>query len=546
VVMISLAFYTLITVVGANWGKSHHGGCPYLAKVVPQGATYLHDATEFTTIPKCSKMKNQDCCSATLVQQFEEQIAFTKFSEQARSRDETKLLCSALEGNSLISIFPSFSTRDMVFEVDTTPEIKHNKQYVLVDLQFSSESSLRGQKQLIKTGAILDLISPKPEFTTKAVFDQMQMGSRFLKQVFEHYDCDVYEELLEIDAVVRHHGNPSRLTHGKEVTFDNPRLGQEACKEIVDKDKRFHTSNNVVINRYYYDKFQSVLYISAERHYSVIFSPGVKKIQPLMMVLHFSAAGKIKEVRSYETEVLHILQKWGAKYGQTAPPPLKPDTTALQPQPATSTNQPESIGVVPPDGMSFRLRPKSDPRLAIKASGHKRGAQVLAINDASDDTKWLAIDRQGDLFRLALHGHPDWSINHAVRTKTPGDVSFPTLHASPMQMYDDKWINSHFRAKECEGKYCRLEPSHAPGWFLAVEDGRIWLRGDQDRGSNSLWAFEHEQDMSTEKPLALAKQVTSKVSAMADMLSSVSGATSVVSSCWIHLLIVVLSAAILG
>jgi hypothetical protein len=146
---------------------------------------------------------------------------------------------------------------------------------------------------------------------------------------------------------------------------------------------------------------------------------------------------------------------------------------------------------VQPQGLSlpsFRLRPKSDPKSAITATGHYRGACVLSKPDDTDGSIWSAIDHKSGLFRIALHRDSKWSINHGLMTLKPGDCNDDTLHQAKIQMYDDKWINSHFRIKEWEGEYCRLEPNHAPGWHLAVEDGKIWLRNDHN--SNSLWAFE--------------------------------------------------------
>ena len=101
---------------------------------------------------------------------------------------------------------------------------------------------------------------------------------------------------------------------------------------------------------------------------------------------------------------------------------------------------------------------------------------------------------------------PGWSINHGVETRRPGDVSDETLRRSGIQMYDDKWINSLFSLKNCEGDYCMLEAFHAPGWYLAAhrevramhgQGHRVWLRNGNcaDNGRNGcamdnmMWRF---------------------------------------------------------
>ena len=108
---------------------------------------------------------------------------------------------------------------------------------------------------------------------------------------------------------------------------------------------------------------------------------------------------------------------------------------------------------------------------------------------------WSEVDRDPEgKFRIALADNQQWSLNHGVGTRTPGDCDAETLRKGRIQMYDDKWINSHFLQKDVTtdsvGTWFRLEPSHAPGWYLAVEEHRVCLRNDVPSGDESLFRFE--------------------------------------------------------
>jgi len=144
----------------------------------------------------------------------------------------------------------------------------------------------------------------------------------------------------------------------------------------------------------------------------------------------------------------------------------------------------------------FRLGPKSQPDACVVAAGHTRGARVLVRSPPEcDSAESLFVTREAKdgTFRLALASDLAWSLNHGVYTKQPGDVSDAVLRASPVQMYNDEWINSQFKKVGCmadarDEEYCMLEPSHAPGWHLAAEEGRVWLR--KGTGDDAMWRFD--------------------------------------------------------
>lgn len=131
---------------------------------------------------------------------------------------------------------------------------------------------------------------------------------------------------------------------------------------------------------------------------------------------------------------------------------------------------------------SFRLRPKSNPAVAITAESNI----VSASPDETVASRWTAIHHRNGYFRIASSEMQGSWLSHGDNIANDNDDA--TIRQTTIQLSDKALKNSHFRAL-WEGSYCRLEPRHAPGWHLAVtENGDIRLRDNTH--DNSLWSFE--------------------------------------------------------
>lgn len=139
-----------------------------------------------------------------------------------------------------------------------------------------------------------------------------QLGSLILNKIYVEHDCSLLGDLMEEEASVAFHGDASALTRGQENVFRSASLARAFCEAKVAKEKRVHIQDAVVVNEYFYDAIHKELVLLGDRTVEVIFAPGKARTHPIAASLKMSPAGKISEVRFYETDVVHIESKYGS------------------------------------------------------------------------------------------------------------------------------------------------------------------------------------------------------------------------------------------
>lgn len=204
--------------------------------------------------------------------------------------------------DSLKTVFPAFSTDAMLLEVQGLGQASF-----LTHMQICSKTKTVTQLKMVKDSTSL----PEGIFPPSL----RQMGNNFMKQVYENYDCSVYDDMVESNSTVQFHGEPKRFMKGLEAVFKSVALAKSACEYKAQSEKRVNTQSTVVARTYYYDASRQEVTIMADRNVAVIFKPGVVSTRQMAVTLRFSDAGKIAAIRTYETEVKHLEEKYATTYG---------------------------------------------------------------------------------------------------------------------------------------------------------------------------------------------------------------------------------------
>jgi len=217
-------------------------------------------------------------------------------------------LLPVLLEDSLKSVFPAFSTSDMLIEVQGLGQASF-----LTHMHFCSKTNT-----VSKLTVLTDSASPRGQTSLLGQggwTSFREAGNKFLKQVYENYDCSVYDDMVDSNATVQFNGEPKRFTKGLESVFESVALAKLACEYKARTEKKIHTQNTVVARTYYYDALHQEVTIMADRNVAVIFKPGVVRTRQMAVTLKFSDAGKISGIRTYETEVKHLEEKYATQYG---------------------------------------------------------------------------------------------------------------------------------------------------------------------------------------------------------------------------------------
>jgi hypothetical protein len=275
-----------------------------MRKVVPQSQSYIDVAFDMV------RARLTDC--SAFAQLFTEHGNWSMVHQgKVFQQAELEALCTkhpfAALSPKLTQIYPAFTSSNMLVEVT----LQRGVQLVpaLAQVHFCAKT-----KRIVEAKVFRGESNFLPA-TYRA------LGDNLLLRMFQNHDCSQWSSFLEPDAVVEFNGEPKAVTSGLASLFSSAVTAQDACSKKANKEKRIQTHSTLTVRSHFYDHAKKELVILAERHVAVIFGGGMKT-QPVAAVFQFSAADKIKALRFFETEVVHIQQKWGAKYGGKPLPSL--------------------------------------------------------------------------------------------------------------------------------------------------------------------------------------------------------------------------------
>lgn len=298
-----LVHTVLLATSSAHWNSNR---CPFLRKVVPEGEQHI------AFVQHLLELKHKDC--KAFAQQFKNHGSYTaicgrsgnvhKFTTQVEiegvcMQHQTKLPPSS---PALTSVFPDFSGADLLFEVEH--EWAERRVHALWRTH-----SCKKTGQITKSSIVFGESTAVPEAVGKA-------GELFFKEVFEKGNCSAYSAPSLQEMSVQLHGDPYQVTKGGKTLFESPREARLACEETVARERRIITSTSLSIERQYYDASGGELILVAKKQMTTVFRPGQLVNKPFALSLKFSKAGQIQVAHVYGTDVVHLDQKYGQRYGK--------------------------------------------------------------------------------------------------------------------------------------------------------------------------------------------------------------------------------------
>jgi hypothetical protein len=293
-----------LLIVNAHWG----GSCPFLKKVVPEGEQAIAFVNRFLEL-------GRGACH-TFAEQFSDPVNFTTVCGRSghvktlTKPADIEQMCdmhhSKQSGFALTSVFPDFAGVDALFEVA----------YTFGGKEIHGLWRTHSCKQTGKITAASAMFGE----SSGAGESTRATSERFAKDLFESLNCGAWSDVAERDVSVHLRGDAHQVTHGGKTLLHGMEEARSACQARAARTRRITTSRTVSFKRHYYDASRNEITLIGNTQVTTVFRPGKVVDKPFALTLKFSAGGKVQTATFYGTEVVHLDQKWGTKYGKPVTP----------------------------------------------------------------------------------------------------------------------------------------------------------------------------------------------------------------------------------